>query len=119
MERIRRGDIWTVELVGHPKPRPALVVSIDAINDLCPDVLLIPITSHPGPLRVPLPADSTRTGLRLESFAKCESLGPVHKSRLRQRIGAVPTEGWQAIEAGVKRVLGLDDAPSDFRMPEL
>ena len=52
MERIVRGDIWVVELLAHPKPRPALVISIDAVNDLCPDVLLMPITSHAGPLRV-------------------------------------------------------------------
>ncbi len=62
MERISRGDIWTVELLSHPKPRPALIVSINAINDLCPDVLVIPITSHPGPLRVAVPEkhDETR-----------------------------------------------------------
>lgn len=41
MERVSRGDIWTVELVAHPKPRPALILSIDPVNDLCPDVLLI------------------------------------------------------------------------------
>ena len=53
MERISRGDIWTVELLSHPKPRPALIVSINGVNDLCPDVLVIPISSRSGPLRVP------------------------------------------------------------------
>jgi mRNA-degrading endonuclease toxin of MazEF toxin-antitoxin module len=85
------------------------VVSIDAINDLLPDVLVVPITSHPGPLRVALPVDRSETGLRLDSFAKCESLGPVHRSRLKARIGAVPPGAWPAIEAGIKRVLGLDE----------
>jgi mRNA interferase MazF len=108
MERVSRGDIWTVELVAHPKPRPALVVSIDPINDLCPDVLMIPITTHPGPLRVPLPDQPERTGLRQSSFAKCESLGPIHKSRLKQRIGSLPEVSWAAVEEGVKRVLGLE-----------
>ena len=106
MDTIRRGDIWTVSLSAHPKPRPALVVSIDAVNDLCPDVLLIPITSHAGPLRVPLPDDPGRTGLRAQSYAKCETLGPVHKSRLKRRIGSLPAGTWSSIEAGVKRVLG-------------
>lgn len=107
MEPIRRGDIWTVELLAHPKPRPGLVVSIDAINDLCPDVLLIPITSHSGPLRVALPNQPERTGLRATSFAKCESLGPIHKSRLKKRIGSIPPEAWREVEQGVRRVLGL------------
>ena len=35
MERINRGEIWVVEPVGFPKPRPALVISINPINDLC------------------------------------------------------------------------------------
>ncbi|HEX4960736.1 MAG TPA: type II toxin-antitoxin system PemK/MazF family toxin [Thermoanaerobaculia bacterium] len=109
MERVSRGDIWTIELVAHPKPRPALVVSIDPINDLCPDVLLIPITTHPGPLRVPLPDQPETTGLRQPSFAKCESLGPIHKSRLKRRIGSLPAGSWAAVEEGVKRVLGLED----------
>ena len=55
MERIRRKELWIVELLAHPKPRPAIVVSIDPINDLCPDVILIPVTTKPGPLRIPLP----------------------------------------------------------------
>lgn len=107
MDTIRRGDIWTVSLLAHPKPRPGLIVSIDAVNDLCPDVLLIPITSHPGPLRVPLPRDPAHTGLRVESFAKCESLGPVHKTRLKRRIGSVRPRAWSSVEAGIRRVLGI------------
>ena len=109
MERVSRGDIWTVQLVAHPKPRPALIVSIDPMNDLCPDVLLIPITTFEGPLRVALPNQPERTGLRLPSFAKCESLGPVHKSRLKRRIGALPASSWPAIEDGMRRVLGIEE----------
>jgi len=108
MERIARGDIWVIELVAHPKPRPGLIVSIDPINDLCPDVLVVPITTHPGPLRVALPEEPARTGLRVASFAKCESVGPIHKSRLKKRIGAIPRSTWPDVEAGLARVLGID-----------
>ena len=107
MDRIRRGDIWTVSLPAFPKPRPALVVSIDPINDLRPDILIVPITTHAGPLRVPLPHDSAVTGLREASHAKCESVGPLHKSQLKSRIGRLPTAGWPSIEAGLARALGL------------
>ena len=110
MDPIRRGDIWTVSLLAHPKPRPGLVVSIDAVNDLCPDVLLIPITSHPGPLRIALPHAPDVTGLRVESFAKCETLGPIHKARLKRRIGSIPPRTWSQVEAGIRRVLGLPQA---------
>jgi len=108
MERIRRGEIWTVTLPTFPKPRPALVVSIDPINDLRPDVLVIPITSQAGPLRVALPVDAVETGLTSESYAKCESVGPLHKSHLKARIGRLPSNAWPTVEAGLLRVLGLD-----------
>lgn len=110
MERISRGDIWTIELVNHPKPRPGLIVSINAVNDLCPDVLVVPITTHSGPLRVPLPEQPEQTGLRAASYAKCESLGPLHKSRLKERIGSLPPQAWGAVEAGMRLVLGLRDS---------
>jgi mRNA interferase MazF len=107
VERVRRGDIWTVEPVGFEKPRPALVISINPINDLRPDILLIPITTKPSPLRVPLTQPPSATGLKEKSYAKCESLGPVHKTRLKKRIGRVSREQISDIEAGVRKVLGL------------
>lgn len=106
-EMIRRGQIWIVEPSGFPKPRPALVISINPINDLCPDVLLIPITTRPGPLRVPLDAGTDTTGLEKPSHAKCESLGPVHKSRLKRLIGNVPKSAMAAVDDGVRKVMGL------------
>ncbi|MEW6325118.1 MAG: type II toxin-antitoxin system PemK/MazF family toxin [Nitrospirota bacterium] len=106
MERISRGDIWVVELAAHPKPRPAIVMSINPINDLCPDVLMVPITTKPGPLRVEI-GEQPATGLRVKSFAKCESLGPIHKSRLKKKIGQMPNVEVAKLESGVRRVLGL------------
>jgi mRNA-degrading endonuclease toxin of MazEF toxin-antitoxin module len=103
-----RGDIWTVSLPSFPKPRPALIVSIDPINDLRPDVLVVPITSIHAPLRIPLPDAEHTTGLTDTSYAKCESVGPLHKSRLKERIGRLPDDAWPPIEAGLLRVLGLD-----------
>ena len=106
-ERIRRGDIWVLEPAGFPKPRPALVVSINPVNDFCPDALLVPLTTKPGPLRVPVTQPPDMTGLEANSFAKCESVGPVHKNRLKKRIGHIPRGELREIEAGVKKVLGL------------
>ncbi|HXV59993.1 MAG TPA: type II toxin-antitoxin system PemK/MazF family toxin [Vicinamibacteria bacterium] len=107
MERISRGDIWLVEPIAFPKPRPALVLSINAINDLRPDVLLVPLTTKEGPLRVRLTEDSAKTGLKEKTFAKCESIGPVHKSRLKRKIGRASPRDLAEVGSGVKRVLGL------------
>ena len=107
VDRIVRADIWTVEPVGFPKPRPAVVVSIDPINDLCPDVLLVPLTTKPGPLRIAISGPARATGLQEASYAKCESVGPVHKSRLKARIGRISRTDLHEIEEGLKRVLGI------------
>ena len=110
MERIARADIWTVEPAGFPKPRPAVVVSIDPINDLCPDVLLVPLTTKAGPLRVLISDSSQATGLKETRYAKCESVGPVHKSRLKARIGRISKANLREVENGLKRVLGLESS---------
>jgi mRNA-degrading endonuclease toxin of MazEF toxin-antitoxin module len=107
VDRIVRAEIWTVEPAGFPRPRPAVVVSIDPINDLCPDVLLVPLTTKPGPLRVAISDPAGATGLKEAIYAKCESVGPVHKTRLKARIGRISRADLQKIEAGLKRVLGL------------
>ncbi|MBM4122266.1 MAG: type II toxin-antitoxin system PemK/MazF family toxin [Nitrospira sp.] len=105
---IRRGEIWTVVPPRYPKPRPVLVISINALNESdWPEILIVPLTSVPGPLRVCLPEEPEQTGLRTTSYAKCESVGPLYKSRLKKRIGSLPPEAWASIEAGVRRVLGL------------
>jgi len=104
---VRRGEIWTVAPPGFPKPRPALVVSINPINDLCPDVVMIPLTTRDAPLRVPIDASPEETGLTRASYAKCESLGPIHKSRLKRRIGRIPRAAMRSVDAGVRKVLGL------------
>ncbi len=36
-----------------------------------------------------LTEDTASTGPKEKSFAKCESVGPVHKSRLKKKIGVV------------------------------
>ena len=105
MDRIRRGDIWTVSLPAFPKPRPALIVSIDPINDLRPEVLVVPITTHAAPLRVVLPEAPDATGLRAARYATCEAVGPLHKSHLKSRIGRLPLEAWPAVEAGLAECL--------------
>ena len=82
-------------------------MSINPITDLCPDVLLIPITTKPGPLRVSLSEETSLTGLRVKSYAKCESVGPVHKSRLKKKIGRIQRTDLLIVETGLRRVLGL------------
>jgi hypothetical protein len=54
-----------------------------------------------------LPDDGTATGLRGPNYAKCETVGPLHKSHLKARIGRLPSTTWPAIDAGLCRVLAI------------
>jgi hypothetical protein len=35
-------------------------------------------------------------------------VGPIHKARLKKRLGALPPGVWPKVEAGLARVLGLE-----------
>ncbi len=65
------------------------------------------LTTKAAPLRVALPDDPQLTGLRMASYAKCESVGPLHKSHLKGRIGRLTGASLSAVETGLLRVLGL------------
>ncbi len=54
-----------------------------------------------------MPDEPSITGLRELSYAKCESVGPLHKSQLKTRIGRLPADAWPAVESGLARALGL------------
>src|SRR5438270_459032 len=78
----RRGEIWLVDFPDDPKSRPALIVSLDARNELANSVLAVPITTNlrPSPTHVTLPAG--QGGLSHDSMARCENVSCLHKSCL-------------------------------------
>lgn len=98
-----RGEIWTVVPLDHPKPRPAVILSVDSWNQHAPDVLVVPLTTRPGPSRPGV----RHPGLREQSYAKCGALNALPKTRLKQRIGRVAPEALAAIGTELRRLLGL------------
>ncbi len=98
-----RGEIWTVVPLDHPKPRPAVILSVDSWNEHAPDVLVVPLTTRPGPSRPGV----RHPGLREQSYAKCGALNALPKTRLKQRIGRVDDAILTAIGRELRRLLGL------------
>src|SRR6185295_11546865 len=105
----RRGEIWLVEFPDDPKSRPALIVSLDARNELANSVLAVPITTNlrPSPTHVALPAG--QGGLSHDSMARCENVSYLHKSRLYRGplAGAISPALMREIERGLLRSLGV------------
>jgi len=114
---VRRGDLYWAEL----KPRsgseqqgrrPVIVLSHDGFNEspTWKSIIVIPCTTSPaqsrrGPTVVPL-AHGTG-GLPEDCVAVCHQITALDRSKLTQRIGALPESALQAIEAGIRAAIDL------------
>jgi mRNA-degrading endonuclease toxin of MazEF toxin-antitoxin module len=100
---MHRGEIWTIVPLDHPKARPAVIVSVDAWNKHALDVILVPLTTRPGPSRPPV----SHSRLKTVSYAKCGSVSAIPKKRLKTRVGQVDTETMSKIENELRRLMGM------------
>lgn len=112
---IRRGEIWWASL---PEPtasepgyrRPVLVIQSDDFNrSRIATVIVLVVTSNtmlaqaPGNVFLP----QKLTGLSKDSVANVSQIVTVDKSFLTERIGALPSNVIERVEAGLRLVLHL------------
>jgi mRNA interferase MazF len=100
--RVRRGDIWLVNLdptVGSEiqKTRPCVVISPPEMHDFLRTVLIAPMTtgSHPAPFRIPV-RHAAKNGLVL-----LDQIRAVDKVRLVKRSGALSPQTLSATLAAL------------------
>ena len=102
----KRGEVYRVQL---DKPRPAIILSVNALNKFALDVCLVPITSVPHSefsMRVPIEAGDG--GLAKKCWAKCDQVTTLERSFLRYPpLGMLSDEVFQRIQEQVKVALGL------------
>ena len=109
----QRGD---VVLVPFPfserlaeKQRPAVVLSADFYWAATGDLIIAQVTSRvsapsrPGDHRLRGWRDA---GLPLPSLVRAR-VATIHQSRVRKRLGALPSADLRAVEQGLRDVLGL------------
>jgi mRNA interferase MazF len=108
----RRGEIYLVRLPGQPKdpkPRPALIVSLDIRNRLANDVVVVPIstTLRTSPTHAELAEGEG--GLDQTSMAKCEQITTLDKSFLIRGpfSGTVSPMRMADVERAIQRVIGI------------
>ena len=112
---MQRGEIWWATL---PEPagsepgygRPILVIQDDAFNrSQIQTVIVVAITKNvklaqaPGNVLLPRKA----TGLAHESVANVSQVITVDKSFLTERVGSLPNELQEQVDAGLRLVLYL------------
>ena len=100
---MKRGELWTVVPLDHPKPRPAVILSVDTWNAHALDVIVVPLTTQPGPSR----PEIRHADLRRPTYAKCGGMGTLPKSHLKQRIGHVDEQTLDRIGFELRRLLSL------------
>jgi mRNA interferase MazF len=110
MERLKRGDIWTVS--GRKddagKPRPAVVLQDDRF-DATESVTICPLTtdSTDAPLfRLPI-EPTERNGLRSPSQLMVDKMTTVSKTRVGRQIGRLSDQDMTRLNRSVVVFLGL------------
>ena len=106
---LRRGDIWWVTLDPTRgseirKTRPAVVLTVDALNRARRTVIVVPLSTGPAP-RPPIVVATTSAGEG--SVAVCDQMRAVDKGRLTRHVGQLSAADLHAVEDGVRVVLGL------------
>jgi len=112
---VKRGEVWWADLgepvgLGPGYRHPVLVISTDTFNESrISTVIVVMITSNlrllsaPGNVRVA----ARETGLRKESVVNVSQVITVDKAVLVERIGHLPGDRLDEVEAGVRVVMGL------------
>jgi mRNA interferase MazF len=106
---MKRGDLVTVAVSGdYGKPRPALIVQVDAF-DAHPSVVVLPLTSelHDTPLFRVSVGTGSRTGLRKFSQIMVDKATAVPRGKLGSRIGRVDGPTLRAVDEALRVFLGL------------
>ena len=106
---VRRGDIWWVSLDPTRgseirKTRPAVVITVNALNRARRTVVVVPLSTGPEP-RPPIIVPTPSAGPN--SVAVCDQLRAVDKRRLTRISGRLSTTDLRILEEGLRQILEL------------
>jgi mRNA interferase MazF len=108
--QIARGDTVLVVMNGdYGKPRPAVIVQADTINNIIESVIVCPMTStlvEAPLLRIRVSPDMTN-GLQKVTEIMADKVITLHRSRIRQRLGRLDSEILLQVDRALMLVLGL------------
>lgn len=110
---MKRGEIFSVSAPGdYGKPRPALVLQTDALNDLkIPSLVVCPMTSTlvDAPLIRISVNPSRENGLKKESQLMVDKIQAVSRARVGERVGKMDPKTMKRINQSLAFVLGLGE----------
>ena len=94
------------------KPRPALVISVEAFHRKLPDIIVCPVSSQPRYYRRPgkgdIPLGQWRQpGLRHPSTVRISKILSVDKQIIKGVLGSLSRQDFARVEVGLREALGL------------
>ena len=102
----RHGEVYVIQL---DKPRPAVILSVDAINKFALDVCVVGITTverKKFSMRVPIRKGDAN--LNFDCWARCDQVTTLEKSLLKYpAIGTLSPDTFGQIKEQVRICLGL------------
>ena len=108
--QVKRGDIVTAAAPGdYGKPRPAVVVQSDALNDILHGIVICPLTTDTveAPLLRVSVEPTASNGLRETSHVMVDKVMAVSRHRLRDHVGTLEPHLMRRVEEGLSALLGL------------
>jgi mRNA interferase MazF len=110
-----RGEVWLVSLGAARsgeagKNRPAIVISVDELNALRQDelIVVVPLSSSRAPSA--LRPEVSVEGLDRPSRAICRGVRAVSRARLLRPLGTLPAATLAEVERSLALILGLPSA---------
>jgi mRNA interferase MazF len=104
----RRGEVWLVDLGYSAKTRPALVISVPALDTERALVALVPHTTSTRNTRFEV--KSNAAFLKSGAF-DAQNLVTVPEAKLLRRLGRIPTEEFEAVSSAVLNWFGISTRP--------
>lgn len=106
---MKRGEIWWVNFdpsagMEIRKCRPAVIVTVDALNRARGTVVVVPLSSSAKPrppIVIPMPSAGSK------SVAVCDQLCAADKTRFAQQIGTLSVQDLALLTDSMKIILGL------------
>ncbi len=104
----KRGDLVTVSLQGdYGKPRPALIVQTDLLEEL-ESVVLCPVTSDLRTAAFRVTVEPTPgNGLRELSQVMVDKLSTVPRAKVSVAFGSLTAEKMRAVDKALMLVVGV------------
>jgi len=107
---MKRGDIVLVAVPGdYGKPRPAVVVQTDLVNDTHSSIVVCPVTSHlqDAELFRLTVEPSSDNGLQKTSQVMVDKIVAVRRDKIRKIIGALDEKQMIRLQRSMAFWLGL------------